>query len=720
MLLQSVLFQALAASLVLASDTPRTNKRNRRTLQELDHENLFLPVVVLNAQTSSNKRTFIDGYAGLGPQQAELLGKVGDLPGVAALPVSSVASVVGADVPSGLPTTLLPTLTSLPTLSALLPRDLPALPTSALAPFLALTSAIPALPLVGGLISALPTLPIIGSGLPLPTDVLPIPIPALPVPFLFARQLGAIPSIPVPTEVGVPSIPTAVEIPAIPTDLALPSQLSSIVVQVSANVALPNDLLTALPTPTALPALPLSVRRRQLGDLGALPLPLPLALPTALTGLVPSGIAPDLPALALPTGLPTALPSIPMLPAPIEGALATVTSIIGGIKTILPDFFFPLYIGGAEEAVYEIAPLEDTRAPFNSGSWFAHLRIKYEEVSYRLMWNGVDARVLSNIDYLSIQLGSTENSEEYPWGGLVEITPYDLTRRPRSGSSKQEIYQFNDTARTYGTAVRIECRLKQSPESAPTRDTGRTLAAQNSFLLDSSGALDVRFVFPRDGGRELWASSAVLATVSPYLKKLFDWRAPEITTPAHPTSLDTPFLRSALTFDDSDDDDALANPPSRVPVPCKHPHHTVEVTEFSYITYRATLSWILSHHIEFRPHATTNVNSPTPAPQKHSSTLPLPASPKSVYRLAHLLEIRELQALALEAIRSQVTVATVVADLFSETSGKYPAVLDVLCQFMVEHREEMKEAGCWDEIVGMVKATEWGAEVLKKAFVGMF
>ncbi|KAL8291325.1 hypothetical protein RQP46_002303 [Phenoliferia psychrophenolica] len=387
------------------------------------------------------------------------------------------------------------------------------------------------------------------------------------------------------------------------------------------------------------------------------------------------------------------------------------------------DFKFSLNLerparGQVLPEMVEMVPLKDTRAPFNSSGWFAHVTIAPgATVSYKLAWKKFDQAALSKIEQLSIQLGSPEMARAVdtgmaPWGQVIEVTPDELKSPSGSGSSKGEPYDFND----YGpneASIRIVWRLKEVPESA-ARSAGRALAAQNRIMLASPIANNVRFIFPRDGGRELWANSSVLATVSPYFKMSFDWRAPEITTSNPSTSLDASFLRSPLGFDDSDDDDALADPPLLAPEPCKYPHHTIEITESSYITYHAVLIWILSHHIDFRPRDA----NPTPH-EAHSSTLPVLASPRSVYRLAHFLEISELQTLALEAIRSQVTVATVVADLFSETSGKYPAVLDVLCQFMVENREKMREAGNWDEIARRVKETEWGGDVLTKVLASV-
>ncbi|KAL8291355.1 hypothetical protein RQP46_002333 [Phenoliferia psychrophenolica] len=393
--------------------------------------------------------------------------------------------------------------------------------------------------------------------------------------------------------------------------------------------------------------------------------------------------------------------------------------------TFTQSFFLHVQDVGQSDQVYEIEPLKDTRAPFNSIGWFAHVTIlPGAQVSYKLIWKKIDQAALSSIEQLSIQFGSPEMAAQTgldAWGQVIEVTPDELKTPYGSGSSKEGRYYFEDHD-GYETEVRIVWRLKTVHESAAAaRSGGRALAAQNSVLLLSPTAINVRVVFPRDGGRELWASSSVLSTISPYFKMRFDSKELKIPSPTPPTSCDTTLPWKDLAFansgpddSDDDDDDALTEPLFLTSEPCEHPHYTIEIKGFTFTTYYAVLSWILSHHIDFIPRAT---NSPTH--EEPSSTLPSPASPEHVYRLAHLLEIPELQTIALEEIRAQVTVATVVADVFSETSGKYPAVLDVLCKFMVKHRKEMKDIGIVEEIARMVTTTPWGGEVVAKAFAAM-
>lgn len=73
---------------------------------------------------------------------------------------------------------------------------------------------------------------------------------------------------------------------------------------------------------------------------------------------------------------------------------------------------------------------------------------------------------------------------------------------------------------------------------------------------------------------------------------------------------------------------------------CANPHYRIEVTSASYKTYRAVLCWILSNEIIFAP--ITSSATPRTFDGDHSRS-PAPVSPKSVFRLAHFLEIPTLK-----------------------------------------------------------------------------
>ena len=61
--------------------------------------------------------------------------------------------------------------------------------------------------------------------------------------------------------------------------------------------------------------------------------------------------------------------------------------------------------------------------------------------------------------------------------------------------------------------------------------------------------------------------------------------------------------------------------------------------------------------------------------------LPLPVSPKSVYRLATLLKLEHLQALALDAFKERLTVANVAEELFGDAAVQFEEIKAVAMGF---------------------------------------
>ncbi|BGP17801.1 hypothetical protein JCM10213_001698 [Rhodosporidiobolus nylandii] len=221
---------------------------------------------------------------------------------------------------------------------------------------------------------------------------------------------------------------------------------------------------------------------------------------------------------------------------------------------------------------------------------------------------------------------------------------------------------------------------------------------------------DVRLFFPSFGtnGAELWTSSELLRSISPYYANLFSSdfveattrhnKRPRLsgpvscaTTPAEAgqessAASATPSLRSRDIEDSDDELDGflVQSTPSSLALDTTESdlsYREVRVSETCYSTYRAVLLWALSGHITFSPLS----SAPSPsskatssaALQAHLTTdpqLPLPVSPKSVYRLCHLLEISDLRALALSNFASQLTAANVAAELFSDTAIAYDEV----------------------------------------------
>ncbi|GAA5850764.1 hypothetical protein JCM8547_009083 [Rhodosporidiobolus lusitaniae] len=161
--------------------------------------------------------------------------------------------------------------------------------------------------------------------------------------------------------------------------------------------------------------------------------------------------------------------------------------------------------------------------------------------------------------------------------------------------------------------------------------------------------------------------------------------------------------------------------------PCK----TVAVTDTAYSTYFAVLVWLQSRYISFarlfssfrssaesRQTVTTARSKAVFEQQKKSDPLlPPPVSPKSVYRLAHLLELDDLISLSLENLSSQLHSATAAYELFSNVSTFHPAVRDVILEHAVEKWKEMKGKKAREEMEERALAGELDAGAAGTAFL---
>jgi hypothetical protein len=126
------------------------------------------------------------------------------------------------------------------------------------------------------------------------------------------------------------------------------------------------------------------------------------------------------------------------------------------------------------------------------------------------------------------------------------------------------------------------------------------------------------------------------------------------------------------------------------------------------LTYRTVLVYLVSSHIDFADLASTllPLNPAADETRKESFhrlrqqkvPLPLPVSPKSIYRLADLLELPTLKNLALDHFKTQLMVENVARELFSNTSALYNELRAAALDFAVEHWSEVKETEAMKEI----------------------
>lgn len=174
-------------------------------------------------------------------------------------------------------------------------------------------------------------------------------------------------------------------------------------------------------------------------------------------------------------------------------------------------------------------------------------------------------------------------------------------------------------------------------------------------------------------------------------------------------------------------------------IKCDLPIHSVIVTSSSFVTYCAVLCYLRTSYINFLPlssaapprpkpvtptSAATSARGPathpvfsaterlpfgSPSSDSSSSTpsaSPTPVSPKSVYRLAHLLEHAGLQKLCLNQISSALTVNNVASELFGDVAKAYPDVYKLEMHYVVKNWASVQKSSAMKEIESLVEKDE--------------
>ncbi len=229
----------------------------------------------------------------------------------------------------------------------------------------------------------------------------------------------------------------------------------------------------------------------------------------------------------------------------------------------------------------------------------------------------------------------------------------------------------------------------------------------------------MRFSFPRSNN-DLWANSTILKKASPYFKTQLESGFAEAVRKVVTYPGDTVEPDSASTLAFSDSDDEAATSAAEAPSKPEAKVHTVEVRAHSFTTYHAVWVWILTKRIEFAqlgsysapasPDAASFPLALQPAAKRRKTdaapTATPAASPKSVYRLAHLLELDKLKHEALEAFKDRLRVANATDQLFSSTSASYDEVRTAAAQFVTRHWAEVSQTEAMKVKIAQIAAGE--------------
>ncbi|GAA5849578.1 hypothetical protein JCM8547_000503 [Rhodosporidiobolus lusitaniae] len=130
----------------------------------------------------------------------------------------------------------------------------------------------------------------------------------------------------------------------------------------------------------------------------------------------------------------------------------------------------------------------------------------------------------------------------------------------------------------------------------------------------------------------------------------------------------------------------------------------------AFSTYCAALLHLQTGYISFLPLSSSSSSEErTERLDKavaENPSLPLPVSPKSVYRLAHLLSLDDLQYLALIAFEDSLSVENAAKELFSDISIAYDELRKVILRFIETNWNEVKKTATWTEQLAKIQAEE--------------
>ncbi|GAA6010182.1 hypothetical protein JCM10207_005655 [Rhodosporidiobolus poonsookiae] len=227
---------------------------------------------------------------------------------------------------------------------------------------------------------------------------------------------------------------------------------------------------------------------------------------------------------------------------------------------------------------------------------------------------------------------------------------------------------------------------------------------------------DVCLVFPRSTGNDLrlYTSRGLLSRSSPYFADMFSSDFSE-AKPSRPAKRPRP-AADEEDMDDSDDetDDhyaAKASSSSTDDVPVGY--HIVSVAEACYSTYNALLTFLATGFLQFAPLRSTVLPlNPNAADARQDALLkmgegradlPMPPSPKSIYRLADRLQLDELRSIALDQIKSSLVVDTAALELANPTALRYDEVSQVVVEFVTKNLAAVEKTAAYKTLMDEIE-----------------
>ncbi|GAA5985357.1 hypothetical protein JCM5350_005156 [Sporobolomyces pararoseus] len=297
--------------------------------------------------------------------------------------------------------------------------------------------------------------------------------------------------------------------------------------------------------------------------------------------------------------------------------------------------------------------------------------------------------------------------------------------------------QIEDAAARSGGKFKPETHRKYLFEfqlrSAASPDT-EVLAQLHSSFYSTPFPNDARFFFPQSrrrgggGGLELWTRlSALPLNLQDLLDSLVPQAAPiagRTTRKSGPTPVALPHYSFQLDddFDDDSDDEAdqvfvassTLEPAQAINLPTPNNFRQIDVDGLKYSTLKALLVYLDTGYIRFSPFKSFFSSSLPPTTRRSfleksledEPDLPLPVSPKSVYRLATRFSLHLLEELSLSTISSSLTVSNAAEELFSPLSLAHEEVQAVIIEFVGQNWAAIRDGESYKAIVAKIKKDE--------------
>ncbi|GAA5849633.1 hypothetical protein JCM8547_000517 [Rhodosporidiobolus lusitaniae] len=345
---------------------------------------------------------------------------------------------------------------------------------------------------------------------------------------------------------------------------------------------------------------------------------------------------------------------------------------------------------------------------------------------------------------------SLTTRDPLPWVNLdygIVYSEYSLEVEPtdwEEAAAKLEGKYDPSTHRDYRLVITLEKdypdAVYKSVERSVKEKEAKVLASR---IADASHHAnleqlphDVRLYFPRvhEKGAELWVKADFLSKSATYFRDLSASGLAETIPRRSKRARTGGVVKQAAAppvekdFEDSDDEtDAFLSskqPPTLADSSAgeDYLYRQISIPQTAFSTYRTALLYLQTGYISFLPlSSSVSPESRTECLDQafaEDPCLPFPVSPKSLYRLAHLLSLDDLQKLALTAFKDSLSVKNAAKELFSDTSIAHDHLRAAVLEVVKEKWKEIKKSAGWKDALGKIKAGEFkeAAPVLGEVF----